>query len=189
MRFKPGCSWWIATLGASAKTQYPDEVHFCEQIGVTEDEFKYALGRKWLTSTEFSFSALKSRKVGYARFVTADLINPYSDYGSETESPAADSGLIVSGAASSAARSSWAILPVSRLLRSIEKLAPPIPVQEPDKRTTAQHDSVTKIALLSIDCDNSGRISTRCYFQFVQKDFWGSAHRYDARLSFRVGHT
>ncbi len=36
---------------------------------------------------------------------------------------------------------------------------------------------------LSIDCDNSGRISTRYYFQFVQKDFWGSAHRYDTRTS------
>jgi hypothetical protein len=70
-------------LGASAKTQY-DGVHFCEQIGVTEDEFKDALGRKWLTSTEFPFSTLKSRKVGYARFATVDLIN-YSDYGSETD--------------------------------------------------------------------------------------------------------
>jgi hypothetical protein len=58
------------------KTQYPDGVHFCEQIGVTEDEFKDALGRKWLTSTEFPFSTLKSRKVGYARFATVDLINP-----------------------------------------------------------------------------------------------------------------
>jgi hypothetical protein len=46
--------------------------------------------------------------------------------------------------------------------------------------SSAQHDSVTKIALLSIDCDNS-RISTRCYHQFVQKRFWGSAHRCDAQ--------
>jgi hypothetical protein len=90
MRFKPGCSWWIATLGASAKTQY-DGVHFCEQIGVTEDEFKDALGRKWLTSTEFPFSTLKSRKVGYARFATVDLINPIRIM--EAESPAADSSL------------------------------------------------------------------------------------------------
>jgi hypothetical protein len=42
-RFAPGYSWWIATLGASAKQHYPDAVHFCEQIGVTENEFKDGL--------------------------------------------------------------------------------------------------------------------------------------------------
>jgi hypothetical protein len=30
LRFEPGCSWWISTLGASAREQYPDGVHFCE---------------------------------------------------------------------------------------------------------------------------------------------------------------
>jgi hypothetical protein len=39
--------------GVRKDTQYPDGVHFCEQIGVTEDEFKDALGRKWLTSGFF----------------------------------------------------------------------------------------------------------------------------------------
>jgi hypothetical protein len=112
-------------------TQYPDGVHFCEQIGVTEDEFKDALGRKWLTSV--SFSTLKSRKVGYARFATVDLI--YSDYGSETESPA-DSSLIVSGAASSAAAGRGPSL--GRLLRSIEKLAP-----NSGARTRQKDDSST----------------------------------------------
>jgi hypothetical protein len=63
------------------------------------------------------FSALKSRKVGCFNFVTVDLINLYSDDGSEAESSAAKSSLIVSRAASSSVSSSWAI-PVSRLLRS-----------------------------------------------------------------------
>jgi hypothetical protein len=80
----------------------PDGVHFCEQIGVTEDEFKDALGRKWLTSTEFPLVPSNHARLDMLglRLLT---INPYSDYGSETESPAADSSLIVSGAASSAA--------------------------------------------------------------------------------------
>jgi hypothetical protein len=82
------------------KTQY-DGVHFCEQIGVTEDEFKDALGRKWLTSTEFPFSTLKSRKVGYARFATVDLINLFGLW--KREPCSRFQSLIVSGAASSAA--------------------------------------------------------------------------------------
>jgi hypothetical protein len=77
--------------------------------------------------------------------VTVDLINQYSDYGSGAASPAADSSLIVSRAASSSVASSWAI-PVGRLLRSIEGLAPPIPAQEADNRTTAQQNSVPKTA-------------------------------------------
>jgi hypothetical protein len=32
-RFTPGCCWWINA---------PDTVHFCEKMGVTEDEFKDA---------------------------------------------------------------------------------------------------------------------------------------------------
>jgi hypothetical protein len=51
----------------------------------------------------------------------------------------------VSRAASSSVASSWAI-PVGRLLRSIEGLAPPIPAQEADNRTTAQQNSVPKTA-------------------------------------------
>ena len=77
-------------------------------------------------------------------FVTVDLINAYSDYRSGVDSPATKSSLIVSRAASSVS-SSWAI-PVSRLLRSIEGLRPPIPERETDSRTTAQQDSVTKAA-------------------------------------------
>jgi hypothetical protein len=75
--------------------------------------------------------------------VAVDLINPYSDYGSEAESSAAKSSLIVSRAASSSLPSSWAI-PVSWLLRSIEELSPPIPAQEPVNRTITQQNSVTK---------------------------------------------
>ncbi len=48
MRFKPGCCWWISTIGASARKKYPDGVHFCEQIGVSQEDFEFALGRKWL---------------------------------------------------------------------------------------------------------------------------------------------
>jgi hypothetical protein len=118
LRFEPGCSWRVSTLGASARKQYPDGVHFCDQIGVSQEDFEFALGKRWL-STEFPFSALKSRKVRCLNFVTVDLINPFSDYGSGVESPAAKSSLIVSRVASSSVSSSWAI-PVSRLLRSIE---------------------------------------------------------------------
>jgi hypothetical protein len=31
--FKPGCAWWLATLGESANTKFPQAVHFCDQIG------------------------------------------------------------------------------------------------------------------------------------------------------------
>jgi hypothetical protein len=115
MRFKPGCSWWIATLGASERRS-TDGVHFCEQIGVTEDEFKDALGRKWFTSTEFPFSTLKSRKVGYARFATVDLINLFGlwkrDWAcSRFQSNCVGGGVVGGG-------SSWAIPGVGFFARS-----------------------------------------------------------------------
>ena len=92
IRFEPGCCWWISSLGASARKQYPHAVHFCEQIEISQEDFEFALGRKWLST----FSALRSRKVRYLSFVTVDLINHYSDYGSTVESPASKSSLIVS---------------------------------------------------------------------------------------------
>jgi hypothetical protein len=138
LRFKPGYCWWIATLGPSAMAGYPAGVHFCDQIGVSQEDFKYAVGERWLTSKEFPFSALRSGKVGQFTFVTVDLIHPSSDYGSHLECPAADSSLIVSS-------SSWSTsLCVKQLLRSIEERVRPIPVQQPTlmqqepENTTAQ---------------------------------------------------
>jgi hypothetical protein len=122
-------------MGESAREQYPDGVHFCEQIGVPQEDFKFALGKKWLLRKDFPFSALKSRKVKCLLFVTVELINPFSDYGSEVDSPAGKSNLIVSRVESSVLLS-WKYS-VLRLLRSTERLAPPIPAQEPDKKTTA----------------------------------------------------
>jgi hypothetical protein len=109
--------WWIATLGASAKAAYPEGVHFCDEIGVSQEDFEYALGRKWLMSTEFPYSNLRPRRVRNFTFVTVGVINPFSDYRSEVATPTADSRLIVSSSSSS---SSWAI-PVRQLLRSIDE--------------------------------------------------------------------
>jgi hypothetical protein len=122
-------------------------VHFCEQIGVSQGDFELALlGEKWLSRKDFPFSALKSRKVRCFHSMTVDLISstPLRIVEAGVESPAAKSSLIVSRAAPSLS-SSWAI-PVSRLLRSIKGRAPQLPVQEPENRTTAQHDSSTKTA-------------------------------------------
>jgi hypothetical protein len=58
MRFKPGDAWWIITLGASAGKRYPDGVHFCEQIGVSQEDFQFALGRQWRSSKQFPFDLL-----------------------------------------------------------------------------------------------------------------------------------
>ncbi len=102
MRFKPGYAWWLATLGKSATTKFPEAVHLCDQIGVSQGVFQKALGQKWLSSSKFPFSDLRSRPVGAFTFVTIELVNPYSDYGSECHSPASDRSLIVSS-------SSWAI--------------------------------------------------------------------------------
>jgi hypothetical protein len=49
--FKPGCAWWLATLGTSANTNFPQAVHFCDQIGVSQDDFKKALGQKYASQT------------------------------------------------------------------------------------------------------------------------------------------
>jgi hypothetical protein len=43
------------------------------------------------------------------------------------------------------------------------------------QRTTAQHDSVTKIALLSIDCDNSDGSRLDATFN-LSKRFFGDQH-------------
>jgi hypothetical protein len=130
-RFEPGLCWWIETLGVSAKTAYPEGVHFCDQIGVSQKDFEFALGRKWLMSKEFPYSHIRTRRIQTFTFVTVGLINPFSDYGSEVESPAKDSSLIVSSPSSP----SWAI-PVGQLLRSINDHRT-LMQQEP-KKTTAE---------------------------------------------------
>jgi hypothetical protein len=81
MRFKPGCSW--CNFRGVRKTQYPDGVHFCEQIGVTEDEFKDALGRKF--SRQRSFLLVPSNHARLDMLGLRLLTSCYS-YGSETES-------------------------------------------------------------------------------------------------------
>jgi hypothetical protein len=124
MRFKPGCSWWLAAFGNTAKNKFPEAVHFCDQIGVSQEKFEEAFGRRWLNSKKAPFSDLRSRMFGGFNFVTIGRINLYSDYGNECDSPASDRSLIVSSS------SSWAI-PSGRLLYSIEERVTPIPVQEP----------------------------------------------------------
>jgi hypothetical protein len=82
-------------------------------------------------SKEFPYSHIRTRRIQKFTFVTVGLINPFSDYGSEVESPAKDSSLIVSSPSSP----SWAI-PVGQLLRSINDHRT-LMQQEP-KKTTAE---------------------------------------------------
>jgi hypothetical protein len=127
LRFKPGYCWWIATIGTSEKEQYPDGVHFCDQIGVSQEDFKFALGKKWLSRKDFPFSALRIQKARSINFVSVGLSNFCSYYGSEVKYLASDSSLIVSSSSSSP---SWTIT-VRQLLRSIEERVTPIPVRQP----------------------------------------------------------
>jgi hypothetical protein len=152
LRCEPGRTWWLATVGKSATTYYPDAVHFCDQIGVSQDDLIEAFGRRWLMSKKFPFSALRYGKIGAFNFVTIELSNPFSDYGSQIQGPA--TALVVSS-------SSWAI-PSRRLLRSIEERVPPIPlklptptpipaVQQPTlKQQESEHTKVPLVTLPSI---------------------------------------
>jgi hypothetical protein len=42
MRFKPGRAWWLETLGKSTTTKFPEAVHLCDQIGVSQEVFQKA---------------------------------------------------------------------------------------------------------------------------------------------------
>jgi hypothetical protein len=53
-----------------------------DQIGVSQDDFQEALGRKWRMSNKFPFIDLRSRLVGAFIFVTIEAVNPYSVNGS-----------------------------------------------------------------------------------------------------------
>jgi hypothetical protein len=154
--FVPGCAWWLASLGEHAKTKFPGVVHLCDQIGVSQVDFKEAFGRLWLMSKKFPFSDLRSRKLGGFNFVTIAPMNPYSDYGTETMSPN-DSSLIVS----SALESSW-VKPSKLLLHSIEELlVTPISIyqqeqkqQEPEN-TAAQLVTPASMPLPSVASDRT----------------------------------
>ena len=85
--FVPGCTWWVATLGESHKTNYPDVVHICDQLGIPQSDLIAYFGKRWCYRTEFPFSALSTRKLRCIMFVTVDPISSWSEYGDVSLGP------------------------------------------------------------------------------------------------------
>ena len=80
--FKPGEIWWVASLGDAWRQQHPEAKHICEQLGISISDMTAAFGKRWTGNEGTPFNLFRTQKLGCVNFVSVDLINEFSDYGS-----------------------------------------------------------------------------------------------------------
>jgi hypothetical protein len=84
---KPGEIWWVSSLGDDWRKQYPEAQHICEQLGIAISEMSAAFGKRWTASKTSPFNLFRTRKLGSVHFISVELINEFSDYGSDSLAP------------------------------------------------------------------------------------------------------
>jgi antitoxin component of RelBE/YafQ-DinJ toxin-antitoxin module len=87
--FKPGEIWWVSSLGdgGSVTPKYPEALHICDQLGITVSDMKKAFGKRWTANKQTPFNFFRHRKLGNVNFISVELINEFSDYGSDSLGP------------------------------------------------------------------------------------------------------
>jgi hypothetical protein len=81
---KPGEIWWVSSLGDNWCQQYPEAQHICEQLGFTTLDMGADFGKRWTANSAAPFNLFRTRKLGNVNFISVELINEFSDYGSDS---------------------------------------------------------------------------------------------------------
>jgi hypothetical protein len=84
---KPGEIWWVSSLGDDWRQQYPEAQHICELLGIAISEMSAAFGKRWTAIKTTPFNLFRTRKLGNVNFISVELINEFSDYGSVSLAP------------------------------------------------------------------------------------------------------
>jgi hypothetical protein len=96
--FAPGTKWWLASKSqrATGCKLIEGAMLFCEQLGITDEQWKKVYKSKWTAGVgmQHPFLLLRKRRLSNVTFVTFDMVNEHDDWGDTSTTPQ-DSNAIV----------------------------------------------------------------------------------------------